>query len=165
MEGIRRAWAGLVASAALAAGAMLLPLGCSSAASLAPSGGSCLNSTDCAEGLICILKTNAAGYCSNDVGLIQFTEEAGAPADATVRADAGDAMPATGDGGAEPSDSAGAVDASSPAVDAAPAKDASTPVPDSSSPVPDAASVPDASTVVDATAPVDAAPAADATTD
>jgi hypothetical protein len=143
---------------------MLLPLGCSSSASLAPSGGSCLNSTDCAEGLICVLKPNAAGYCSNDVGLIQYTEEAGAPVDATVRADAGDAMAvATGDAAPEPSD--GAVDSSSTVVDAAPVKDASTPVPDSSSPVPDAAPAPDASTVVDATAPVDAAAAADATTD
>jgi hypothetical protein len=130
------------------AGGSVLPA-CSSAASLAPSGGSCLQSTDCAEGLVCIQKNNAGGYCSADVGLIQFTEEAGAPVDATVPGDA--SAPPPSDGAAASTDAPDRLADAMPVADASPSTAADA--------APDAApSSPDASTEVDATAPVDAAP-------
>jgi hypothetical protein len=94
---------------------------------------------------VCVSVKNAAGTCSNDLAAIQFTEEAGAVADAAGRADAGDATTTP------PSDGGSGSDGPASVVDAAGTG------PEASSP--DAASTSgDASTgTADASAPDDAA--------
>jgi hypothetical protein len=150
--GSRLAAVGLGGLLVLAAvGASMTGTGCSTAAPLAAAGGSCLASTDCAEGLICIPAKNAAGHCSSDVGAIQYTEEAGAM-DAAA-AEAGDATAAASDAKAPPAGDASMM------ADSGGSSDATPPPADASPPPVDATSAADAATQdIDATA-------SDATTD
>jgi hypothetical protein len=110
---VRRAFwllAGAAASAAIAI------VACSASPKLAGMGETCLQATDCADGLVCIPQKGGSRVCSNDLSSIQTTEEAGGGGD-----DTGDDGTAAGDGptdaappsdGPEPQD--GASDTTSP---------------------------------------------------
>jgi hypothetical protein len=166
--------------AAFAAAGLALAPGCSAPASLAGDGGVCLSVTDCAEGLVCVYpKGSSSGTCSGDVGLIQYSEEAGTDATAAMAIDAADAQ---GDGQGDGTVSlmagdAAANDDSAPGEDGSrsldAAKDAATPDSSSVSPPGDAAAddvysppPPEASTPDSAAIPEDAATAAvDASSD
>jgi hypothetical protein len=124
-----------VAWAALAPLAMLIACG---SQKLGAQGATCLQATDCQEGLVCVPQPKGANICSSDLSTIQLTEDATAPAmDAAAKRDAASADAAVDD--APGADAPVADDAAPPPppVDAAPA-DASASTPDAASPPDDA---------------------------
>ena len=91
---MRRAFwllAGAAASAAIAI------VACSASPKLAGMGETCLQATDCADGLVCIPQKGGSRVCSNDLSSIQTTEEAGGGGDDAT----GDDGTAAGDGPTE----------------------------------------------------------------
>jgi hypothetical protein len=123
--------------AALAPVAMLIACG---SQKLGAQGATCLQATDCQEGLVCVPQPKGANVCSSDLSTIQLTEDATAPAmDAGAKRDAGTADAAVDD--APGADAPGADDAAQedvapppPPVDAAAPADASTGTPDAAPP-------------------------------
>jgi hypothetical protein len=77
----------------LAASLLLAPAACTPDAPGA-AGSTCIQSTDCADGLGCVMQKNGTSQCSTNLGPIQFTEDATAP----KTADAAAADGATADG-------------------------------------------------------------------
>jgi hypothetical protein len=73
------------AGSGLAHGALGTLAGCSSPQALLGTGGQCLQTTDCQDGLVCVQRTpNGDKTCTTDLTNIVSTEEAGM-ADAPVR--------------------------------------------------------------------------------
>jgi hypothetical protein len=110
---------------------MAMAFACVGSQKLGGSGATCLQATDCQEGLVCIPQTNGPNICSSDLSTIQLTEDATAPTDAAPRRDAaGDAPPAADaravndatqgdavvvvDGGGAAGDSGGVSDSAAP---------------------------------------------------
>jgi hypothetical protein len=123
----RRVLDGIATGVALAPIAMALA--CVGSQKLGGEGATCLQVTDCREGLVCVPQTNGPNICSSDLSTIQLTEDATAPKDAAPRRDAaGDASsaadaPAADDASqgdtAAPANDAGASADSAPSDDAA----------------------------------------------
>lgn len=102
---------GAAAGRVLAVSAVFCVLfGCSSPEKLGGVGAPCLLFTDCAAGLVCVPASPSSMQCSRDPSSLFSTEEAGAPADATVVVAADGAAPpieeatgpSNGGGGGEP---------------------------------------------------------------
>jgi hypothetical protein len=80
-------------------------MGCSSRAALVGAGGTCLQATDCQEGLVCIPAKNGISSCSSNLSGVQElapTPDAALPPLPRTPVDAGDA--ATADGAATTED-------------------------------------------------------------
>jgi hypothetical protein len=107
-------------AAALAMASTVLLAACGSA-KLGAAGATCLQATDCQEGLVCIPPPQSQGgasHCSSDTAQIQLVEDAAPPVDAAKRDSA------AGDARAPQPDAMTPIDAGAPVDDAAPTDDA-----------------------------------------
>jgi hypothetical protein len=104
---------------------------CSSPATPVGLNGSCLLTTDCQPGLVCIPQKDGPNICTNNLATTVSTEDAGAPA--PMDAAPGDAKAPVD--GAPALDSAGSTDAGVPPGDATEAEDSAImPVPEAGMP-------------------------------
>jgi hypothetical protein len=71
----------LVAAATLA-GLATGPFACSSSENLAGAGGSCIQVTDCQDGLVCGKGPNGTGVCTSNTGSLEPPQDAGGGVDA-----------------------------------------------------------------------------------
>jgi hypothetical protein len=141
----------LVAAATLA-GLATGPFACSSSENLAGAGGSCIQVTDCQEGLVCGKGPNGAGVCTSNTGSLQPPQDAGGggdaasapPGDAAVSADATqDSTTPTDDAPAQQDEASAPEDAAAPDVEQHPMdsgkpEEAAAPPVEASAPPPDA---------------------------